>query len=123
MASQHQLAHRRSHQHNAPRRAIGEPPRWGASAIDDTFALTGGSTHAIGTTCISGKSRYGDLWAELERRRLGEDGRITIRRRNLDGDFGATDTTPVRQAARTPTSLVGSGDGCMVLAPHLRMVV
>jgi hypothetical protein len=77
---------------------------------------------------ISGKSRYGDLWAELERRRLGEDGRITIRRRrkrrrNLDGDFGATDTTPVRQAARTPTSLVGSGDGCMVLAPHLLMVV
>jgi hypothetical protein len=68
-----------------------------------------------------------DLRAELERRRSGEDGHVTIerhreRRHNLDGDFGVMNTTPMRQAARTPTSL-GSGGGCMVLAPHLRMVL
>jgi hypothetical protein len=53
-----------------------------------------------------------DLRAELKRRRSGEDGRITIerqweRRCNLDGDFGALDTTPMRQAGRTPTSPCG----------------
>jgi hypothetical protein len=50
-----------------------------------------------------------DLKAKLERRHSGEDERTTIecrceRRRNLDGDFGVADATPVRQAARTPTS-------------------
>jgi hypothetical protein len=68
-----------------------------------------------------------DLWAELKRRRSGEDNRITIERhwerhRNLDRAFGAVDTTPMRQAAHTPTSL-RSGGGCMVLAPYLRIVV
>jgi hypothetical protein len=61
-------------------------------------------------------------------RHSGEDGRITIerdweRRYNLDGDFGAVDTRPVRQAAHIPTSRTGSRVGYMVLAPHLRMVV
>jgi hypothetical protein len=64
-----------------------------------------------------------DLRAELECRRSREDGCITIERHrerhhNLDGDFGASNATPVGQAARTPTSL-GSGGGCMTLAPHL----
>jgi hypothetical protein len=68
-----------------------------------------------------------DLRAELERRHSGEDDRITIERHreschNVDGDFGAADTTPVRQAARTPTSPVGSGGGCMVLAPLVREI-
>jgi hypothetical protein len=69
-----------------------------------------------------------DLWAELERHCSGEDDRITIerqreRRHNLNGYFGAVDTTLVRQDARTPTSTVGSGGDCMVLAPHHHMVV
>jgi hypothetical protein len=69
-----------------------------------------------------------DLWAELERRCSGEGDRITIERSregrcNLDGDFSVADTTPVRQVAHTPTSLVESGGGCMALAPYLRMVV
>jgi hypothetical protein len=73
-----------------------------------------------------------DLQAELERPRSGEDGCITIKRqrkrrrcqgRNLDRDFDAVDTTPVGQAALTPTSPLGSGGGCMTLAPHFRMVV
>jgi hypothetical protein len=69
-----------------------------------------------------------DLRAKLECHLSGEDDCITIgrqweRRRNLDRDFGAVDTTPVKQDARTPTSSVGSGGGCMVLAPHLHMVV
>jgi hypothetical protein len=39
-----------------------------------------------------------DLWAELKHHRSGEDNRMTIerhreRRRNLDGGFGAVDTT------------------------------
>jgi hypothetical protein len=68
-----------------------------------------------------------DLRVELECHRSGEDDRITIerpreRRRNLDGDFSAANTTPVRQAAHTLTSS-GSGSGCMELAPRLRMVV
>jgi nitrogen fixation protein len=61
-----------------------------------------------------------DLWAEHECRRSGEDGRITNechreRRRNLDGDFSAANTTPVGQAAHTPASS-GSGGVCMALA-------
>jgi hypothetical protein len=69
-----------------------------------------------------------DLWAELERRCSGIDGRITIecqreRCRNLNGDLSAVDTTPLRQAACTPTSAMGSGGGYVALAPHLHMVV
>jgi hypothetical protein len=73
-----------------------------------------------------------DLWAEFECRHLGEDGCVTIKHewerhhcqcRNLDGDFDAVDTTPVRQAACTHTPLVGSWGGCMTLAPHLHLVV
>jgi hypothetical protein len=69
-----------------------------------------------------------DLQAELEHCRSGEDGRITIERQqerhcNLDRDFSVVDTTPVRQAARSPTSPTGSGGGYMALAPHLCMVV
>jgi hypothetical protein len=56
-----------------------------------------------------------DLRAELERCRSGEDDRITIEHQ--------WDTTPMRQAACTPTSPAGSGGGCVVLAPYLRMVV
>jgi hypothetical protein len=68
-----------------------------------------------------------DLRIELKHRRSREDDRITIkhrqeRHRNLDGDFGAANTTPMKQDAHTPTS-PGSGGGCMVLAPHLRRVV
>jgi hypothetical protein len=46
----------------------------------------------------------------------------TERHRNLDGDIGAVDTTPVKQATHTPTSL-GSRGGCMALAPYPCMVV
>jgi hypothetical protein len=65
-----------------------------------------------------------DLRAELEHQHSGEDGRITIERqwerhgyqgRNLNGDFDAVDTTPMRQAARPPTPPTGSG----VVARHL----
>jgi hypothetical protein len=69
-----------------------------------------------------------DLRVELKRHRLGEDDRITIeccweRHCNLDRDFSAAGTTPTRQVARTPTSLMGSRGGCMTLAPYLCMVV
>jgi hypothetical protein len=68
-----------------------------------------------------------DLRAELERHRMGEDGRTTIerqheRRRNLDDHFGTMNAAPMGHAAHTPTSS-GSRGGCMVLDPHLRMVV
>jgi hypothetical protein len=73
-----------------------------------------------------------DLRVKLEHQRSGEDGHITIKRqwerhgyqgRNLNGDFDAVDTTPMRQAARPPTPPAGSGGGCMALAPHRCMVV
>jgi hypothetical protein len=62
----------------------------------------------------------------------GENDRITIKHqrerhryqgRNLDGDFDVVDTAPVGQAARTPTPPVGSGCGCMALAPNFHMVL
>jgi hypothetical protein len=61
-----------------------------------------------------------DLRSELERHHSGEYGHITIERQrerhrcqghNLDGDFDAVDTAPVRQAARTPMPPAGSGGG------------
>jgi hypothetical protein len=67
-----------------------------------------------------------DLRAELERCRSGEDGRVTIEQqrerhrfqgRNLDGDFDAVDTTPVRQTAHTPMPLVGFGRWLHVACP------
>jgi hypothetical protein len=69
-----------------------------------------------------------DLRAELELRHSGVDDRITIecqreRWRNLNGDFSAADTTPVRQATLTSTSSAGSGGGCMALTPYLCMVI
>jgi hypothetical protein len=73
-----------------------------------------------------------DLRVELERHRSSEDARVTMecqwerchcQGHNLDGDFDAVDTAPVRQATRTPTPPVGFRGGCMTLAPHLRMVV
>jgi hypothetical protein len=68
-----------------------------------------------------------DLWANLERRCLGEDGSITIKRhrerhRNLEGDYGTPIAAPVAHATHTPNSPGGMG-GCMALSPHLRMVV
>jgi hypothetical protein len=68
-----------------------------------------------------------DLWAKLEPCRSGDDDRVTIephreRHCNLDGDFGVMNTTPMSQAARTPTSSRSRGV-CMVFAPHLYMVV
>jgi hypothetical protein len=73
-----------------------------------------------------------DLLADLERRRSVEDDRITIecqrerhrcQGRNFDWEFDAVDTTPMGQPARTTTSLVGSGGGCVALVSHLCMVV
>jgi hypothetical protein len=68
-----------------------------------------------------------DHRAKLECRYLGEDGCTTIERHrerhlNLDGDYGSTNAAPMGHAVHTPTSL-GFGGGCMVFAPHLRMVV
>jgi hypothetical protein len=68
-----------------------------------------------------------DIWAELERRHSGEDGRITIERRrercrNLKGDYGPPVTAPAAHAMCSPSS-PGVAGGCMALAPHLRMVV
>jgi hypothetical protein len=66
-----------------------------------------------------------DLWAELNRRRAGEDARISLERarerrqnfegRNLDQDFAARD-------ARIQTGVPLVGMGCAALADHLRAV-
>jgi hypothetical protein len=76
-----------------------------------------------------------DLHDELIYRRRGEDIRITIERhherrhniegRNLEQDFKSlapAREAPVTCVMRPSSSPVGSG-GCMMLAPHLRVVV
>jgi hypothetical protein len=56
VVSRHRPAHHRSHQHNALRRATGEPPWWGASAVSGTLVLTGNTARIVDNTRI--KSRY-----------------------------------------------------------------
>jgi hypothetical protein len=102
------------YQHNAPQRLAGEPPQHGANAIYNTLTLTEGSTRAFSTTRTSRKSRYGGFAGRTQ---------PCSKDHSLDGEFGVADTTPVRQAARTPTTLTGSRGGCMVLAPYHCMVV
>jgi hypothetical protein len=76
-----------------------------------------------------------DLRDELIRHRGGEDSHITIERhherrhniegRNLERDFeylAPAREAPVARVMHPPSSPVGSG-GCMVLVPHLWMVV
>jgi hypothetical protein len=76
-----------------------------------------------------------DLRAEINRRRGGEDGRVTIERRrerrrdikgrNLEKDFDShalSRRSPSAREAYLPSS-PGVTGGCMALAPHLRMVV
>jgi hypothetical protein len=71
-----------------------------------------------------------DLWAELNRRRTGEDARISLERacerrqniegRNLDQDFvAAAPQTPM--GTRSQTGVPLAGVGCAALADHLRM--
>jgi hypothetical protein len=69
-----------------------------------------------------------DLWAELKCLRSGEDSHITIERhrercRNLDGDFSAPDTTPVRQAAQALYPWRDLRVPAWCLPAHLRMVI
>jgi hypothetical protein len=72
-----------------------------------------------------------DLRAELNRRRTGEDARVSLERarerrqniegRNLDRDFAAeAPQTPV--GARSQTGVPLAGVGCAALADHLRAV-
>jgi hypothetical protein len=75
--------------------------------------------------------RSNDLWAELNRRRAGEDARVSLERarerrqnvegRNLDYDFNAvTPQTP--SGARIQASVPLAGVGCAALVDHLRAV-
>jgi hypothetical protein len=78
-----------------------------------------------------------DLRADIDHRRGGEDGRVTIkhrreRRRDIEGhdlekDFDShapSRRSPSAREAYPPSSPgVTGGGGCMALAPHLRMVV
>jgi hypothetical protein len=70
-----------------------------------------------------------DLWAELNRRRAGEDARVSLerareRRQNIDGrdldqDFAAVaPQTPMGTGSQTGVPLAGVG--CAALADHLR---
>jgi hypothetical protein len=72
-----------------------------------------------------------DLWAELNRRRVGEDARVSLerareRRQNIDGrdhdqDFVAVaPQTPM--GTRSQTGVPLAGVGCAALADHLRAV-
>jgi hypothetical protein len=70
-----------------------------------------------------------DLWAELDRRRAGEDARVSLERarercqniggRNLDQDFAAVaPQTPM--GTRSQMGVPLAGVGCAALADHLR---
>jgi hypothetical protein len=71
-----------------------------------------------------------DLWAELNRRRAGEDARVSLERarehcqnidvRNLDQDFAAVaPQTPM--GTRSQTGVPLAGVGCAALVDHLRV--
>jgi hypothetical protein len=70
-----------------------------------------------------------DLRAELDRRRTGEDARVSLERarerrqnikgRNLDQDFAAA-APQTLMGARSPTDVPLAGVGCAALADHLR---
>jgi hypothetical protein len=76
-----------------------------------------------------------DLKEEINRHRGQEDSRTTIERnherrrdiegRNLERDFDLHAPVSARQVAHAPLppSSLGVSEGCMALAPHLRMVV
>ena len=76
-------------------------------------------------------ARTEDLRAELNRRRAGEDARISVERarecrlniedRNLNVDMDAAAPKPLGNA-RIQASIPVAGVGCAVLADHLRAV-
>ena len=73
--------------------------------------------------------RADDLWAELNRRRAGEDARVSLERaherrqnfegRNLDQDFALVSPQTPRDA-RIQTGVPLVGVGCVALVDHLR---
>ena len=76
-------------------------------------------------------ARIEDLWAELNRRRAGEDARISVERarehrlniegRNINADLDvAAPKPPVNARIQAGTPVVGVG--CAALAEHLRAV-
>jgi hypothetical protein len=87
------------------------------------------ATASVRSPSIRG-AQNDDLRAELNRRRVGEDARVSLERaqecrqniegRNLDQDFAAeTSRTPV--GARFQASVPLTGVGCAALADHLRV--
>ena len=76
-------------------------------------------------------ARTEDLWAELNRRRAGEDARVSMERarerhfniegRNLDVDLDAAAPKSLGNA-RTQAGTPVAGVGCAALADHLRTV-
>jgi hypothetical protein len=106
---------------------INTPPHGGRQANHSGGVLVPSTVHLCSPTAPraplvarAASLAMADLRAKLEQRCSGKDDCITIEhrrewRRNLDGDFSATDTTPMKQASRTPTSS-GFGGGCMTLA-------
>jgi hypothetical protein len=78
---------------------------------------------------LSKGAQTNDLWAELNRRRAGEDARVSLERarerhqniegRNLDQDFVAVaPQAPIGTRSQAGVPLVGVG--CVALADHLR---
>jgi hypothetical protein len=85
---------------------------------------------SIGALALSKGAQTNDLRAELNRRRAGEDARVSLerareRRQNIDGrdldqDFAAVaPQTPM--GTRSQTGVPLAGVGCAALADHLRV--
>src|SRR6185437_16665728 len=90
----------------------------------------GGASASVRSPTVRG-ARTEDLWAELNRRRAGEDARISVERarerclniegRNLNADLDAVAPKPPVNARIQPGAPV-VGVGCAALADHLRAV-
>jgi hypothetical protein len=86
------------------------------------------ATASVRSPSIRG-AQTDDLWAELNRRRTGEDARISLERaqerrqniegHNLDRDF-TTEAPQTPMGAWSQTGVPLAGVGCADLADHLR---
>jgi hypothetical protein len=101
--------------------------QWGGGGFASRHRCRQGGTSGSVHSPSVRSARTEDLRAELNRRRAGEDARVSIERargrrlsiesRDLDAEFAAV--APARQG---PVQAPVSGVGCAALADHLRVV-
>ena len=108
-------------------RAGTQPPR--SNAAGPRRPQHGDSSRSVHSPTVR-SARTEDLRAELNRRRAGEDARVSLERarehrcnvkgRNLDSDLAATTTPKPSVAARASSGTIVAGVGSAALADNLR---